>query len=78
MRSRNKKSHFSSSLSTQIGMDWFKKLLNSDNLQALVVYGSPYILEKLSPAIAPEIPYLFTYGQMPQAQTIVLHALFGK
>lgn len=63
---------------TQIGMNWFKKLLNSSNLQALVVYGSPYILERLAPAIAPEIPYLFSYGQMPQAQTIVLHVLFGR
>lgn len=63
---------------TQVGIDWFKKLLNSNNLQALVVYGSPYILEKLVPAINSEIPYLFSYGQMPQAQTIALHVLFSK
>ena len=62
---------------TQVGINWFKKLLSSNNLQALVIYGSPYILEKLVPAINPEIPYLFSYGQMPQAQTIALHVLFG-
>jgi beta-glucosidase len=61
---------------TQIGIDWFKKLLNSGNLQALVVYGSPYILDKLAPEINPGIPCTFSYGQMPQAQTTALQALF--
>ncbi len=63
---------------TQTGIDWFKKLLSSNNLQALVIYGSPYILEKLTPAIHLEIPCIFSYGQMPQAQTVALHLLFNK
>ncbi len=63
---------------TQIGMDWFKKLLSSNNLQALVIYGSPYILEKLMPATNSEIPCIFSYGQMPQAQTVALHVLFNQ
>jgi beta-glucosidase len=61
---------------TQIGMEWFKKLLSSGNLQALVVYGSPYILEKLTPATNWDIPCIFSYGQMPQAQNLALQALF--
>ncbi|MBW4662597.1 MAG: beta-glucosidase [Chroococcus sp. CMT-3BRIN-NPC107] len=63
---------------TQIGMDWFKKLSSSNNLQALVIYGSPYILEKLTPAMDSEIPCVFSYGQMPQAQTIALQVLFSN
>ena len=63
---------------TQTGIDWFKKLLSSNNLQALVIYGSPYILEKLTPAIPLESPCIFSYGQMPQAQTVALHLLFNK
>lgn len=65
-----------SSALTQIGTDWFKKLLSSGNLQALLIYGSPYILEKLAPAINSEIPCIFSYGQMPQAQTIAMNLLF--
>ncbi len=62
---------------TQIGMNWFKKLSSSHNLQALVIYGSPYILEQLTPAMDSEIPCIFSYGQMPQAQTVALHVLFN-
>ena len=61
---------------TQTGIDWFKKLLSSNNLQALIIYGSPYILKKLAPAIDPGIPCIFSYGQMPQAQTTTLQSLF--
>lgn len=63
---------------TQIGMNWFNKLLSSGNLQALLIYGSPYILEKLAPAIHFELPCIFSYGQMPQAQDIALRVLFDK
>lgn len=63
---------------TQIGVNWFKKLLSSNNLQALVIYGSPYILEKLTPAMDSKTPCIFSYGQMPQAQSVALHVLFNK
>lgn len=67
-----------SSALTQIGTDWLKKLLSSNTLQALVIYGSPYILEKLAPAIDSKIPCIFSYGQMPQAQTVAMHLLFNQ
>ncbi len=63
---------------TQAGIDWFKRLLSSGNLQALVIYGSPYILKKFMPAINSEIPCIFSYGQMPTAQTIALCTLFNE
>jgi beta-glucosidase len=61
----------------QVGQVWVKKLLASGNLQALVVYGSPYVLQQLLPML-PSIPYAFSYGQMPTAQAVSLSALFAR
>lgn len=55
---------------------WFKTLLRNNNLQALIIYGSPYVLEQLLPDLPPTTPYVFSYGQMPQAQAIALEVLF--
>ncbi|HIK12978.1 MAG TPA: beta-glucosidase [Oscillatoriaceae cyanobacterium M33_DOE_052] len=51
-------------------------LLEKRQLQALVIYGSPYTLDKFLPDLPPEVPYAFSYGQMPLAQDIVLKSLF--
>jgi beta-glucosidase len=64
--------------STQIAQKWFQFLLKSDQLMALVIYGSPYALEQFLPDLPTDVPYLFTYGQMPEAQAIALNALFKK
>jgi beta-glucosidase len=63
---------------TQAAQDLFKKLLSTEELQAIVIYGSPYILEQFLPALPRTIPYVFSYGQMPAAQAIALEALFTK
>lgn len=60
---------------SQAAQTWTKKLLTSGNLQALVVYGSPYILDRLLP-LPPELACIFSYGQMPLAQEIVMKTLF--
>jgi beta-glucosidase len=60
---------------TSWARDWFKFLVETDQLQALVLYGSPYVLADLLPLLPPRIPYVFTYGQMPAAQAIALEAL---
>lgn len=60
---------------TQIAQNWFNKLLQSGNLQALVVYGSPYVLDQFLP-LPSEVPCVFAYGQMPSAQAIALDKLF--
>ena len=62
---------------TQTAQAWFERLRTGDRLQALVIYGSPYLLEQFLPHLPAHIPYVFTYGQMPQAQAIALDALFG-
>ncbi|MBW4632768.1 MAG: beta-glucosidase [Iphinoe sp. HA4291-MV1] len=55
----------------------FKKLLITNNLQAFVLYGSPYVLQQFIPLLPAEIPGVFSYGQMPAAQDSALCALFG-
>jgi beta-glucosidase len=62
---------------TPVAEAWVEKLLRTDELQALVVYGSPYALEQLLPALPPKMPYVFSYGQLPEAQAIALEALFS-
>ncbi len=62
---------------TQAARDWFKKLLSSGELQAVLIYGSPYVLEQFLPHLPPSIPYVFCFGQMPAAQSLALELLFG-
>ncbi|MEB3336279.1 MAG: glycoside hydrolase family 3 N-terminal domain-containing protein, partial [Leptolyngbyaceae bacterium] len=60
---------------TQTVQTWFQALVQTTELQALVIYGSPYILQQLLPSLPTEVPYVFTYGQMPIAQEIALETL---
>ncbi len=60
---------------TQVAQDWFQALLRSRQLQGLVIYGSPYVLEQFVPHLPDDCPYVFTYGQMEAAQAIALNAL---
>jgi beta-glucosidase len=62
---------------TRLAHSWFQFLLESNQLQALMIYGSPYVLEKFLPALPADIPYGFSYGHMPQAQAIALQSLLG-
>ena len=50
------------------------KLLGS-NLQAVIVYGSPYVFDSVRDLIDPQVPCVFTYGQMREAQAIALQPL---
>ncbi|MGB7713249.1 MAG: glycoside hydrolase family 3 N-terminal domain-containing protein [Microcoleus sp.] len=62
---------------TEAAQDWFKQLLKTGELQAVLIYGSPYVLDQFLPHLPPTIPYIFCYGQMPTAQAIALEMLFG-
>jgi beta-glucosidase len=53
------------------------QLLAQDQLAALVLYGSPYIWDELQTLIPDSIPSRFCYGQMPQAQQLVLTELLS-
>jgi beta-glucosidase len=61
---------------TQAAQNWFQFLLKTNQLQALVVYGSPYVLKQFTESLPADISYVFTYGQMPLAQAIALKQYF--
>jgi beta-glucosidase len=63
---------------TPVAADWFKRLLKTGNLQAMVIYGSPYVLQQFLPNLPFNTPFVFSYGQMPQAQAIALDVLFAQ
>ncbi len=62
---------------TEAAQNWFHKLIKTGELQAVLIYGSPYVLEQFLPHLPPSIPYIFCFGQMSAAQAISLELLFG-
>ncbi|MBF2001288.1 MAG: beta-glucosidase [Synechococcales cyanobacterium M58_A2018_015] len=60
-----------------LAQQWLVYLRQTNQLQAVAIYGSPYVLAQLRPQMPPDVPYVFTYGQMPAAQAIALQALFA-
>jgi len=50
-------------------------LLKTGQIQALIVYGSPYVFQWFRQQSG-DIPYLFSYGQQPSAQKIALETIF--
>jgi beta-glucosidase len=54
----------------------YQKLLTSQQVLGMAIYGSPYVLEWFQSMINSDLPWVFTYGQMEQAQAIALPALF--
>lgn len=63
---------------TTVAMNWLQQLLKNQILEALVIYGSPYILEQFRPHLRAQTPYVYSYGQMPEAQAIALNVLFDQ
>ncbi|WP_320675601.1 glycoside hydrolase family 3 N-terminal domain-containing protein [Prochlorococcus sp. MIT 1300] len=53
-----------------------KQLQDSGLLDALIVYGSPYIWEDFLSILDPSIPTAYSPGQVPEAQYIALRTLF--
>ncbi len=62
---------------TSVAKQLFQRLLDSQQLQGLIIYGSPYLMADFAPLLPPEVPVVFCYGQMPAAQSIALNQLFG-
>lgn len=62
---------------TPMAEQLFEILLKNEELQALIIYGSPYVLEQFQRNLPPDIPYVLSYGQVPAAQAIALQALFS-
>jgi len=47
-------------------------------VQAVLVYGSPYVLTWLDTDCPETVPYLFSYGQMSDSSAIALQQLFDN
>ena len=60
----------------QLARQYLNTLMAVKELQAVVFYGSPYVLEQLS--LPENMPWVFNYGQMPMAQAIALENLVGE
>jgi beta-glucosidase len=47
------------------------------NVQAVVIYGSPYVWRQIQSLLPANTPCVFTYGQMNEAQAIALQPLLN-
>ena len=56
----------------------YRQLIASDRLRGIVIYGSPYVFDWFSSLTNPNLPLVYCYGQMHQAQAIALRTLFGS
>jgi beta-glucosidase len=56
----------------------YQKLLANQQVVGIVIYGSPYVLDWFKSIIKSDLPWVFTYGQMEQAQAIALETLFNN
>ncbi len=61
---------------TNTAQNLVKNLLQLKELQALVIYGSPYVYQNFRTLLPETLPSIFTYAQTPLAQTIALETLF--
>ncbi len=48
-----------------------------ENVQAIVIYGSPYVWQQMQKLLPAGTPCVFTYGQMKEAQAIALQPLLN-
>ena len=60
------------------GESLIKNLLRRKKIIALLMYGSPYMWKWLKPHLSKDIPWIFSYGQMPLAQETIFEALFNS
>ncbi len=56
----------------------YQQFIAEGQVQGIVIYGSPYVLEWFKSIMQPDLPWVFSYGQMKQAQAIALSALFDQ
>ncbi|WP_019505480.1 glycoside hydrolase family 3 N-terminal domain-containing protein [Pleurocapsa sp. PCC 7319] len=55
----------------------YQQLLQKGQVEALIIYGSPYVLHYFCDWIPEDLPWVHSYGQMPQSQAIALRTLFN-
>jgi beta-glucosidase len=55
----------------------YQQLLANEQIEGVVIYGSPYVLQWFKDFLSEDIPWVYSYGQMEQAQAIALQALYN-
>ncbi|MEB3160825.1 MAG: glycoside hydrolase family 3 N-terminal domain-containing protein, partial [Synechocystis sp.] len=58
----------------------YRQYLGLPNLHGLILYGSPYVLDWFRQQwveLCPDLPWVFSHGQMPQSQAIATETLLG-
>ena len=55
----------------------YQRLIANQQVEAIIIYGSPYVWQWFQD-IASDMPGVFSYGQMEQAQAIALRTLFDR
>ncbi len=58
--------------STALARAWIQALRQADQLKGLVIYGSPYPRDQFRKLLGGQVPFAFTFGQMPEAQRWLL------
>lgn len=56
----------------------YQQLIATRQVKAIIVYGSPYVWQWFQNIIGSNLPGVFSYGQMEQAQAIALKTLFTQ
>lgn len=56
----------------------YQQLIATERVKAIIVYGSPYIWQWFQNIMGSDLPGVFSYGQMAQAQAIALKTLFTQ
>jgi beta-glucosidase len=56
----------------------YQELLARGQVTGILIYGSPYVLDWFRTIMSADLPWVFTYGQMEQAQAIALQTLFTE
>ncbi len=54
----------------------YRQLINNGQAKGIIIYGSPYVFDWFN-LINSNLPIVFSYGQMEQAQAIALKTLYG-
>ena len=55
----------------------YRQLLKEQKVVGIAIYGSPYTLDWFKTIMDSDLPWVFSYGQMEQSQTIALGGLFA-
>jgi len=54
---------------------FYQQLFKNNQIKAVLIYGSPYVLDWFLTLFAEDLPWIFSYGQIPQAQAIAWEEL---